>query len=145
MSAAQRAYLPVEREQLGYLHSNGAIAAGALAHFVTDALRSSSPSSDEEGLEFIALQQATRHAIAAGHPVIVAAVDLPYSAVDTSADVPFVVTAPVPASDVVSFHLSDTALDGLAGDRLEPDEELDDKEAVELSWFDITELPQILR
>lgn len=145
MVATKRAYLPVEREQLCYLHSEGAIAAGVLAHCVTDALRSSSPSSDEEELEFIALQQAARQAIAAGRPVIIAAVDLPCSAVDPSAEFAFVVTAPVPAGDVVSFHLSDTALDALSGANLEPGEELDEQKAVELSWFDVTELPQIVR
>ncbi len=145
MAGTKRAYLPLEREQLCYLYSDGAIAAGALAHCVTDALRSSSQSSDEEELEFIALQQAARQAITAGRPAILAAVDLPCSVVDPSAHVPFVVTAPVPAGDVVSFHLSDSALGGLSGARLEPGDELDEQEAVELSWFDITELPQILR
>ncbi|MGB3187670.1 MAG: hypothetical protein WBG36_01785 [Ornithinimicrobium sp.] len=145
MAAAKRAYLPVEREQLAYLHSGGAIASGAVAFCVTDELRSASPASNEEELEFVALQHAARHAIVAGRPVIIAAVDLPDSAVDTCAGSPCVVPADVPADEVVSFHLSDNALTGSAETVLEPGEEIEGQQSVELSWFDITELSQILR
>lgn len=145
MSPATRAYLPLERGQLSDLHSGGTIKAGVVAFWVTDEARSLDQSSDEEELEFLALHQAARHAREQHFPVIIAAVDLPASAVAPGTPSPFVTAGEVPASVVVAFHLSDDAIDGSGVGDPEVLEEPEEQAALELSWFDITELSQILR
>lgn len=159
MSAATRAYLPLERAHTADLHAGGAVRAGAIAFCVTDAMRSSHPGSDEEELEFRALQQAARHAIAQGRPVIIAALDLTDSGLEPAGDLTSVTTVAVTTREVVSLHLSDEALAGsVTSDTQDPAgssrsaaiEEVDrisgeELPAVELSWFDITELSHVLR
>ncbi|CAN5368608.1 hypothetical protein BH23ACT6_BH23ACT6_18720 [soil metagenome] len=153
MSPARRVYLSLERSDLHELHARGVVPPGLPVHCVTDShlSRANTDASDDaatddaatdnEKLEFIALQQAARYALGRAIPAIIAAADVPESALTTAPESSFVTSDAVPVAQIVSFHLSDEALGAI--DVTHP-AAVDDKAALELSWFDVTELPLIL-
>lgn len=130
-----RVYLPLTSEQLDMLGDGRDLGpAPLLAHGVTPALGRPGRAGDEEGLEHLAWVAATQEAagVAGGARRVVAAADVDASSVTvpTGADLPsrVEVTAPVPRSRVVSFHV---------------DESAGDTGTADLLWFDVTELADV--
>lgn len=152
MSPAIRMYLPLERGQVAELQTQGRLEPGLESFGVTPALRASEPHGDDELWEFLALQQAAAYAQAHRPSIVLAAVDIEGDlltqstgeAVDSSPVGPVGRTSvPVTLKNLASLHLGDDAL----GDYSESpanDEPAND-EPFDLSWFDSTEVAQVVR
>ncbi len=144
MSPATRMYFPLAPEQVATMLAHGHLDAGLTAFAVDDAIRSADPEADEEFYEFQALQHAAKYAQAAGGPTVVAAADIDDS-VSTSPQPQtrgaVFLEAALRRADLASFHLGDDALSG----RNTPSGPHDDHAQIELSWFDTTELAQVVR
>lgn len=135
-----RVYLPLGPTGVRTLHSDKEVRV-ADGFAVTTALERAHPGEDEEGLEYLALQDALAAALAAREKpsalVVVAAADVPSDRLDLRAPV----TAPplsrlalrdaVPLGKVVALHVEEPP----AGASDEPD----------LLWYDVTELPEVVR
>lgn len=132
MSNLTRTYLPLDADELRALGDTGTLPARTRTAFaVTDRLRAALPTEDDEGLEYLATQDAATDAAARGLRVI-ASVDMDDDEVtDLTEDHPAsavqVAGAP-PKRRIASFHVMDPA-----GER---DADAD----LELSWYDATEL-----
>ena len=139
MSPVVRLYLPLRPEQLGLLPDRREIGPPLVGFLVTDEIRGSHPGGDLEEWEFTALQHAARHAHEAGGPVIVAAADVESdhlradAATGPSVEVTHAVTLP----RVASLHVGDDVI----ADRLIIDP---DRQEIELSWYDTTELGHVV-
>ncbi len=145
MSAGLRVYLPLRPDQVRELADTGRLAGPVAAIAVSD----TGPTEVEER-EHAALQQAARVALQAGQPVLVAAVDV--AAVDVAADLgtdsaatpaeagaaagTVTVTGGVVVSRVAALLVGD--------DVLGTEPARDDRGQVELSWYDTTELAQLV-
>lgn len=134
-----RCYVPVGQEQLTRLHDDRTLAGPLTAYAVTAAVRLAHPAGDDEEWEYAALQEAAAALVAGGAPVVVAAADLESERVTEGRDAGAQVTVgDVDLPRVAALHLGDDvvsgrrdALGGTAGE-------------LELSWYDTTELDQVL-
>ncbi len=144
MSPVTRMYFPVAPDQVATMLAQGRLEPGLMAFAVDDAIRASAPEADEEFWEFRALQRAAAYARAHGGPIVVAAADVP-DAVEISehgqALGALSVNAELRRGDLASFHLGDDALSGQSRRGEQPQ----DDEQIDLSWFDTTELAQVVR
>lgn len=132
MSHRTRTYLPLDADELRVLDETGALPERPRHAFaVTDRLRAAAPMEDDEGLEYLATQDAATDA-AARDLLVVASVDIDGDRVtdlpDAAAASAVEVVGAPPRRHVASFHLLDPA-----GER---DVDVD----LELSWYDATEL-----
>lgn len=132
MSNLIRTYLPLAADELRTLDETGTLPGQARHAFaVTERLRAAAPTEDDEGLEYLATQDAATYA-AARDLRVVASVDIDGDSVsdlpeDDAASAVQIAGAP-PRRRVASFHVLDPA-----GER---DVDVD----LELSWYDATEL-----
>ena len=132
MSNLIRAYLPLDADELRALDETGTLPERPRTAFaVTDKLRVAQPAEDDEGLEYLATQDAATDA-AARDLRVVAAVDVDSDLVTERSDTDIVsavrVTGAPPRRRIASFHV------------LEPAGERDVDADLELSWYDATEL-----
>ncbi|MFC6707825.1 DUF6912 family protein [Flexivirga alba] len=132
MTNLTRTYLPLTADELRTLDETGALPGGARQAFaVTDRLRVALPAEDDEGLEYLATQDAATDAAARDLRVI-AAVDVDDDDVserpEADAASAVRITGAPPRRRIASFHVLDPA-----GKR---DVDVD----LELSWYDATEL-----
>ncbi|HKJ12587.1 MAG TPA: hypothetical protein VJ976_09420 [Ornithinimicrobium sp.] len=144
MSGEIRVYLPLQPEHLAALQDGEELEAGLRGFTVTDQIRRVSVDDDVEEQEYMALQQAAFAARAAGQPVVIAAADVPASAlahIGRGVEGPVVeLGVALQARRVASFHLDDVALQGQDADSTAASDE-----AIDLSWYDVSEVAQVLR
>lgn len=137
--ATLRCYLPLSPAQLQTLRTDRRLAGPLRATTVTRSVRASAPSGDQEEWEYAALQAAALGLAADGAPVIVAAVDLVTETVDASRpEGPQVRVGDVDLPRVAAIHVGDDVVTGDPAALPGPDEE------IELSWYDTTELGQVI-
>ncbi|WP_131103988.1 DUF6912 family protein [Ornithinimicrobium sufpigmenti] len=137
--ATLRCYLPLSPEQLDTLRTDRRLTGPLRATTVTRSVRASLPSGDQDEWEYAALQAAALGLSADGQPVIVAAVDLVQETVDAARpEGPQVRVGDVDLPRVAAFHLGDDVVTGDPATLPAPDEE------IELSWYDTTELEQVI-
>jgi len=149
MSSEIRMYFPMTPAQVGQLHAEGHIDEGLIGFAVDDAMRDVEPDGDAELWEFLTLQRAAAHALKAGGPVVVAVADVVVSSQSSSPeeDVKATRHPRLAISDVACFHLGDDALgvntrgEAALGQSPEPASD----EHIDLSWFDISEMTQVVR
>jgi hypothetical protein len=162
-----RVYLPTTLDGLAAAYTAGAFTPVPLdAHTVTPAMREWYVSGDIEELEYAALTEAAeaslRSLAAAGGPScrrVVVAADVPDAAIRPRPEERFrsavTVTLPVPLEDVASVHVDEpeaaevvaAAARALpAADAGDDDARfaLDEAEATELLWYDVTEIPDLM-
>lgn len=137
-----RVYLPLSTADLQALEAGDALAAGRTAYAVTDHVRSSQPSvADEEELEAYVAGLAAVAGAAAGWGAVVAAADVAEADVDREATddlggpAGVMLRQQVGQSDVVAFYVGDDVLGEMADDAAE----------ITLSWYDVSELDEVLR
>lgn len=137
--ATLRCYLPLSPEQLDTLRTQRRLAGPLRATTVTRSVRASLPSGDQDEWEYAALQAAALGLAADGQPVIVAAVDLVTETVDASRpEGPLVRVGDVDLPRVAAIHVGDDVVTGDPEALPDPDEE------IELSWYDTTEITQVV-
>ncbi|MGB3257178.1 MAG: hypothetical protein WBG89_07635 [Ornithinimicrobium sp.] len=143
MAPATRMYVPLAPGQVAALLAHGQLESGLIAFAVDDQTRAADPDGDEELWEFRALQRAARHIRSKEWPVVVAAADVGTATIAPVDGVPGARSVDVPLlhTDVASLHLGDDALQGRA--TVAADHH--DDEQIDLSWFDTTELAQVVR
>lgn len=137
MSHLIRTYLPLDADELHALDETGALPDRPRDAFaVTERLRAAAPAEDDEGLEYLATQDAATQA-AARDLRVVAAVDVDGDRVTDLPDAQVASAVRIegapPRRHVASFHVLDPA-----GER---DVDID----LELSWYDATELSLVRR
>jgi hypothetical protein len=166
MAAHRRVYLPATLPALAGAHSTGSLAAPYAGHAVTASIREWYIEGDLEELEYVALTEAAEASLrllaadpAAPRRRVVIAVDVVEKDVTEYADERFRsavrVTAEIPTSAVASVHVDEesaaavvtdavTALD--AADRGDDDAQfaLDEAQAVELLWYDVSEIVDLI-
>lgn len=133
-----RIYLPIDLTAVRTLRDSGVLAARD-GYAVTQWLERQHPGEDEEGLEYLALDEARQAALAAGRDrrLVIAAADVESAHLVVSPPAQgrsasrVTLREPVPLRRVVSFHLEETP----AGSNDDPD----------LLWYDVTELAEVLR
>jgi len=144
MSGEVRIYLPLQPEHLIALQDGDELESGLQGFAVTEQIRRVSPGQDSDEHEFLALQQAATAARATGGPVVIGAADVPDTAlsdVGRGAQGPTVeVGVPLEYTDFSSFHLDDVALGEPVATSITASEE-----AIDLSWYDVSEVSQVLR
>lgn len=161
-----RVYLPVTVPALASAHAAGAFKDVPVAHAVTPAMREWYVDGDLEELEYSALLEAAEASLRA----VAASDDAPRRRVVVAADVPDGAVRPanderfrsavrlgvdVPLDAVASVHVDEpeaevtimaavAALD--AADAGDEDAQflLDEAEAVELLWYDVSEIPDLV-
>ena len=134
-----RCYLPLSPQQLETLRRDRRLPGPLRACTVTRSIRAALPSGDQEEWEYAALQAAALGLAADGAPVIVAAVDLVQDSVDASRpEGPQVRIGDVDLPRVAALHVGDDVITADPGALPGPDEE------IELSWYDTTELGQVI-
>ncbi len=140
MSGVIRVYLPLTTDQLTELLTKREVSAAQLQGFaVTPGLLAALPSpEDEEGGEYAALQEAAFHAAVQGVRVIVAADVVPENIEEPSARSP----GSSPAQVTVRGGLALPRVVSLQV--LDPEGERDPGTEMDLSWYDVTELSQLL-
>lgn len=134
-----RCYVPLSPDQLATLSRERRLPGPLPATAVTDAVRAANAAGDRDEWEDDALQEAAAGLVAGSRPVVVAAVDLTEDRVDAGhAQGAAVVVGNIDLSRVAAIHVgddvvsSDPAALGPAG------------EAVELSWYDTTEIALVV-
>lgn len=137
---SRRVYLPLNPSRLAALHEAGRIDGAVIGYAPTPALAALLPGgADEEEQEYAATQEAATVAAALGD-LVVAAIDIPAAEFDAAltdaaqpGDSPAAVrlSGPVLLRQVASLH------------RLDPPGERDPDADLGLSWYDVTELPQL--
>lgn len=134
-----RCYLPLTVEELRALQEHRALTGDREAYAVTESVRRSDPGGDDESWEWAAMQDAARHQLAAGAPVLVAAVDIERGQVDdhTPAGSRVAVSGTITLPRVAALHAGDDVT-APGSPRPGADEE------IELSWFDTTELDHLV-
>lgn len=137
MSHLTRTYLPVDADDLRVLDETGTLPERTRQAFaVTDRLRKAAPTEDDEGLEYLATQDAATDA-AARDLRVVASVDVDDGRVtdlpDAAAASAVRITGGPPKRHIASFHV------------LDPAGERDVDADLELSWYDATELALVRR
>lgn len=162
----RRVYLPVTLPELARAHAAGTFGSPHAAHAVTGAVREWYVDGDLEELEYVALTEAaeTSLRLLAADPDaprrrVVVAADVAEEAVHDATAERFRsavrITAEIPISAVASVHVDEDsarrvvadaiiALD--AADRGDDDAQfvLDEAEATELLWYDVTEIPDLV-
>jgi hypothetical protein len=144
-----RVYLPVTLPELAAAHASGAFPDGTPAHAVTPTMREWYVEGDLEELEYAALTEAAEASlrrIAALDGVVrrrvVVAADVPDEAVRPAPDEIFRsavrLSGPVPLDAVASVHVDEPE----AGDD-DAQFLLDEAEATELLWYDVSEIPDL--
>ncbi|GGB39350.1 hypothetical protein GCM10011492_32660 [Flexivirga endophytica] len=137
MSHLIRTYLPLDDDELRTLDETGSLPERIRQAFaVTDRLRTVAPTEDDEGLEYLATQDAATDAATRGLRVVASVdvdadrlTDLPDADLpDAHAASAVQITGAPPKRHIASFHVLDPA-----GER---DVDVD----LELSWYDATEL-----
>lgn len=137
--ATLRCYLPLSAEQLAILRADRRLPGPLRATTVTRSVRAAAPSGDQEEWEYAALQAAALGLAADARPVIVAAVDLVAETVDASRpEGPQVRVGDVDLPRVAAIHVGDDVVTGDPAALPAPDEQ------IELSWYDTTELDQVI-
>jgi hypothetical protein len=161
-----RVYLPTTLDGLAVAYAAGAFTPVPLAaHAVTPAMREWYVSGDLEELEYAALieaAEASLRSLNVGGPScrrVVVAADVPDAAVRPRSEELFrsavTVTVPVPLEDVASVHVDELEAANVvaaaaralpAADAGDDDARfaLDEAEATELLWYDVTEIPDLL-
>ncbi|MDO5740104.1 MAG: hypothetical protein Q4P07_08155 [Ornithinimicrobium sp.] len=142
--ATVRCYLPLSVRQLEALSRDRHLRGPLDAFAVTEAVRAANPAGVEDEWEYAALQQAARGQAEAGQPILIAAIDL--AKADVTRD-DKAVSASVHIGDldlprVASLHLGDDVVAGQAG-VLEAGT-VQVGSAIELSWYDTTELDHVV-
>jgi hypothetical protein len=142
MSGEVRVYLPLQPEHLVALQDGEELEVGLRGFAVTEQIRRALAGDDVEEQEFLALQQAASAARATGAVVLIGAADVPATALTQAGnDEPALqVAVALEAKDFASFHLDDAALG-----RSETAPSADADESIDLSWYDVSEMSQILR
>jgi hypothetical protein len=144
MSGEIRVYLPLQTEHLIALQDGDELETGLVGFAVSEELRRRGVDAAAEEEEFLALQHAAAAVRAAGRPVVIGAADVPGSAVSevrhAGEGSAVEVGVALETADFCAFHLDDIAL-GRPVDlsSVEPDE------AIDLSWYDVSEMAQVLR
>ncbi len=149
MSPEIRMYFPLTPAQVAQLSDEGRIDAGLVGFAVDDSIRAGDPDGDAELWEFLSLQRAAAHAHSAGGPVVVAAADVSSSTVIPSPgqELGAALNGPLAIAGVVCIHLGDDAL-ALGAGGIEALSQRPDPvsgEHIDLSWFDISEMAQVVR
>jgi hypothetical protein len=161
-----RVYLPTTLGGLAAAHGNGVLAAPLTAHAVTAAIREWYTEGDLEELEYVALTEAAEASLrllaadpqAARRRVVVAADVADGAVVATQHDrfrSAVLVSVDVPVGAVASVHVDEddaepavlAALDALpAADGGDDDARfaLDEAEATELLWYDVSEIGDLI-
>jgi hypothetical protein len=162
-----RVYVPTTLAGLAAVYASGAFApAPVAAHAVTPAIREWYVSGDLEELEYAAFTEAAEASLRAlaeagggSFRRVVVAADVPDSAVGPRPDERFrsavTVAAAVPLEAVASVHVDEqgaaevisAAASALpAADAGDDDAQfaVDEAEATELLWYDVTEIPDLL-
>jgi hypothetical protein len=161
-----RVYLPTTLSRLAAAYADGVFAPAPVgAHAVTPAVREWYVTGDVEELEYAALTEAAEaslRALAGGHGPrrrVVVAADVPDAHVRPRPDRRFrsavEVALPVALSDVASVHVDEpeaepvvaTAVDALAAADAGDDDArfaLDEAEATELLWYDVSEIADLI-
>lgn len=134
-----RCYVPVDLEQLTRLRDDRTLPGPLAGYAVTAPVRAANPAGDAEEWEYAALQEAARHLVASGGPVIVAAADIEQERVHPgAASDARVQVGDVDLPRVAALHLGDDVVTGSPGAAAGSGGE------VELSWYDTTELAHVL-
>lgn len=137
-SAQTRCYLPLDADGVTELVDHGRLSGDLVAFVVTESVRRSDPTGDEEAWEFAALQDAAAYCQEQGRPVLVAAADVGRATIDDTAPLGsrVVVHGPVPLPRIASVHVGDDVLGDVAVISSADD-------VIELSWYDATELADV--
>lgn len=135
-----RCYVPVDLEQLTRLRDTRTLSGPLPGYAVTDAVRAAHPAGDSEEWEYAALQEAAGRLADEGSPVLVAAVDVERARVSAGDDEGArVQVGDVDLPRVAALHLGDDVVSG------QPDAARGAAAAaVELSWYDTTELGHVI-
>jgi len=160
-----RVYLPSTLARLARAHTAGELAGPADAHAVTGAVREWYTSGDLEELEYAAFTEAAEASLrllatdGGPHRRVVVAADVPDGAVRPRAGEPYrsavTVASTVPLRDVASVHVDEVDAQDVvaeavrslpAADAGDDDARfaLDEAEATELLWYDVTEIPDLV-
>ncbi|MCK0111385.1 hypothetical protein MWU75_04450 [Ornithinimicrobium sp. F0845] len=133
-----RCYLPLTADLAQTLHETGSMPGDLVAFVVTESVRRSDPSGDEESWEYAALQDAAAYCLQEGQPVLVAAADVARDTIDDSGPTGsrVLLRGSVTLPRIASLH----AGDDLVG---EVSSVSDDEHVIELSWYDATELADV--
>jgi uncharacterized protein DUF6912 len=163
-----RVYVPSTLTGLARVQQEGRLGTGDVlaAHAVTPAVREWYVEGDLEELEYSAMIDATEGSLAvlAQHPGaprrrVVIAADVPDEVVkpaNEGARSAVVIAGPVPLSKVVSIHVDEEAaapvveeaVGALAAARAGDDDAqflLDEAEALDLLWYDVTEIDDLIK
>jgi hypothetical protein len=160
-----RVYVPTTLAGLAAAHAAGRFEGPLEAHAVTGAVREWYVSGDLEELEYAAFTEATEASLRllAGeggpHRRVVVAADVPDAEVRPRPGEPYrsavSVASAVPLRDVVSVHVDEDGVQDVvaeavralpAADAGDDDARfaLDEAEATELLWYDVTEIPDLV-
>ena len=162
----RRVYLPTTLPGLAQAHAAGVLLAPVPAHAVTAAVREWYTEGDTEEYEYVALTEAAESSLrllaadpAAPRRRVVVAVDVAEPAVTDTPDGPsrsaVLVGGDVPISTVASVHVDEEsavkiiaeAIIALAAADAGDDDArfaLDEAEATELLWYDVTEIGDLV-
>jgi hypothetical protein len=160
-----RVYLPSTLARLSAAHSAGGFEGPLDAHAVTGAVREWYTSGDLEELEYAAFTEAAEASLrllaaeGGAHRRVVVAADVADAAVrPRPSDLhrsAVTVASPVPLADVASVHVDEAEAQDVvaeavrslpAADAGDDDARfaLDEAEATELLWYDVTEVPDLV-
>src|SRR5919202_382044 len=160
-----RVYLPSTLARLARAHAAGGLDGPLEAHAVTGAVREWYVSGDLEELEYAAFTEAAEASLrllagAGGpHRRVVVAADVADAVVRRGGGEPYrsavTVESAVPLHDVVSVHVDEAEAQDVvaeavrslpAADAGDDDARfaLDEAEATELLWYDVTEIPDLV-
>ena len=160
-----RVYLPTTLARLAGAHAAGRFEGPLEAHAVTGAVREWYVSGDLEELEYAAFTEAAEASLRllasgdAGHRRVVVAADVPDAGVRPRPGEPYrsavTVASALPLRDVASVHVDEEGAQEVvaeavralpAADAGDDDARfaLDEAEATELLWYDVTEIPDLV-
>ena len=160
-----RVYLPSTLARLARAHTAGELAGPTDAHAVTGAVREWYTSGDLEELEYAAFTEAAEASLrllatdGGPHRRVVVAADVPDGAVRPRAGESYrsavTVASSVPLRAVASVHVDEVDAQDVVADAVRSlpaadggDDDarfaLDEAEATELLWYDVTEIPDLL-
>lgn len=161
-----RVYLPTTKAGLAAAHLSGVLTGPLVAHAVTAAVREWYIDGDQEELEYVAMTEAAEASLRllAEDPDqprcrIVVAADVPEDVVIATGGARYrsavTVTADVPVNTVASVHVDETEAASVVGQAIialpaadAGDDDarfaLDEAEAAELLWYDVSELGDLV-
>ncbi|MDQ1289046.1 MAG: hypothetical protein QG622_2612 [Actinomycetota bacterium] len=166
MATDRRVYFPATLHDLARAHATGVFPAPAAAHTVTTSIREWYVEGDLEELEYVALTEASEASLRllaadpdAPRRRVVIAADVAEADVSECADERFRsaarVGSDVPVSAVASVHVDEKSAAGVVAqaiialdeaDRGDDDARfvLDEAEATELLWYDVSEIGDLI-